>query len=313
MIQRSSDDVEPYDGSFQSRIKNLQLKLRLKNMSDIAERFIVSANEIVEVGCGVLDENGKSFFTRSFPIDMTAKTYYCDCNLALAEAFPEIFCVEIQKLAQKFPQSTFDYVIGTNALDTLKEEYLREAFHALRQILTPNGTIIHCLNYEPYLYTILDEAIKQNEVAIPFFNSSGTHSIFFPSEQWNHPLYGILKKLTDDERQQLWQGLDSLDQNGYFFSLVQNLHQQGNIVSSFELYKGMYERVSAECGFKKVVDEFVSHEEIIQVHPEQGWGQRCITCGPDGIHSVIDDTLPEGRAKVILKTHVFCLLNFVYS
>lgn len=302
IMQRFSDESDASTGAFQRYIEELQVKLRLRNMRQIAEEYLHKDSKILEVGCGPLDSNGKSFFTRAFPSKNKSSIFYCDCNPTLSAAFPEVICADMRNLESLFPLHSFDSVIGTNALDTLDANSLKKAFSSIRKVLKPDGKIIHSLNYEPYLYMFIGEALKHYPQAIPFLNEKGGHSVLITDSQWNHPLASILQKLDTEEKQRLWQGMLSLDKEGYFLMVAQNT--TGRRIDAWPFFKTILEEICTELGFADVVHKSFSSEEIINVPEGTNWEGRCITCGPEGVSVREDKSVGSSEAKVVLQTTV---------
>jgi SAM-dependent methyltransferase len=302
VMQRFSDEQASPAGSFQAQLEELQLKLRLHNMRKIADKHIPPGAKVLEIGCGPLDDNGASFFTRSFSTELRQDFYYCDCNPILTDSFPEIISADMRKLDAVFPEGSFDFVIGTNALDTLNGESLILAIESIKKVLHPEGKLIHALNYEPYLYMFIEESLNLDPTAIPYFNEKGSHSVFIPKGSWQHPLYAILQKLDAEERQRLWQGMLSLDKQGYFLALAKSF--QGRTISSWEFFDDMLSSACIRTGVRSYVNEVVTSEELVAVPEGVNLGGRCITCGPDGVNSITDSSIPLKDAKIVLQTRV---------
>ncbi len=295
-LERTSDaDV------LQNAVEELQYKLRQKNMSAILRDYVCNPRHILEIGAGLLDSSGRSFFTQTMPLEHLRKTTYCDSNPQIAEISPEVHCFDIMELTNYFPKEAFSHVIGTNVLDTLDAEDLGSALEQIHSVLMDGGVLVHCLNFEPFLYAFYADISKEPH-AIPYLNQNSQHCAIVSEEDGKplHPLQSIASHLDEGARQSLWQGLLALDNEGFLEALAEKYRRRGGVViKSYEHYITSLTAACEEAGFRIIACREIS--QIVETDIPALHG-RHILCGPSGVYS---EASGSDSGSVAIQTHLF--------
>lgn len=293
VLQRLTNEQGSNLDPLHKDIENLQFQLRQKNMERVLAE-IQNPTRILEIGAGLLDEDGRSFFTKKMTLEQLDKVHYCDANPALMEISPELQCLDIAQLSTYLPKQAFSHVIGSNVLDTLNEEDLERGIKEIKLLLQQDGLVIHCLNYEPYLYAFYDDILSKGSYAIPFVNSQNQHcAVVFHDKLIDHPLLTV-------HSEKIWQGILALDKQGYLQHLAETcLVRGGTLIKAYDYYLEKMAKAFKTAGFRVLKNELLSHEKALEIPSLNG---KHITCGPSG---VVTEEFKGNECLVTMQTHVF--------
>lgn len=305
-LQRLSDERAMGASILHKDLQQIQYALRQKNIAQIIDRYFSSPRRILEIGCGILDENGRSFFTKGFPQQTALKTSYCDVNPNFENISPEILCVDISELSKVFPKGSFSHVISLNALDTLNSIDLERALEEIYKVLEPGGFLIHCLNFEPFLYAFYNDIIQSYKRVLPFQNESGSHcALIFKEESGSiHPLIEASAHLDAKAREKFWHGILELDKGRALTQIASTLENQGELINAFAHHLANFSRLLKEMRFKIILTEDLTSEKTMEEFSYESLQGIRIDCGPSGISKKSFDD----KRKTVIAMHTFLIV-----
>ncbi len=308
LLQRLSD--ERITGStFEAQANALQYSLRQKNMEKILQKFVTHPRQILEVGAGLLDSNGRSFCTKSLPENEASHVIYCDSNPRLAEESPELICLDMKELSKAYPPHGFSHVLSCNALDTLNLDDLEAALTEIKVILQPKGSLVHCLNFEPYIFAFYNDIFLHNTVAIPFINELDAHQalIINQTNYPSHPLLTAANALNPLEKEKFWLGILALDKGGALKSIAESYLPYGKVIGAYEHHIESLNKILSKLGFSSITNELITSEQTIPVPSNSPLAGLKIECSPKGVLQ-LPIQQPE-TAIIIIHTHVTSAMN----
>lgn len=182
--------------------------------------FLFSGKNILEIGAGKLDNNGKSYLMNLLPEEIAIKIKPTDFN----KSYKKIKHTDVTKLTIDFAKESFDVIMGLSVIDTIQTKNLRTAVEKISFCLKKGGYFLHAMSLPPFEDTILDEySKKEDQIWFPTYEEGSFKGVrTLEKNQFS----AVLKKVKLSNRERVFFGdfLDysSLERGNFFTQLDQD-------------------------------------------------------------------------------------------
>lgn len=294
---RGSDDLPAAASLFEQKLFMAKTDLRRQAIYRLGSRLLPPAAHTVEVGSGLLDDNGESFLSSSLPSHTVADCLFLEVNPDLVarsrDKAPQATMIQgdLLTLSNQFASASLEQVIGHNTLDTVTNSDMPQVLRQIFESLAPGGTLIHFMSLEPFVPTFLHNNSREEMVLWPLdtqlqhgrrFCSISRRLLERLPKRWPKAVELIrhyLCQLKPVEQERFWNGLMAQNLQRPFENLGEELLEWGIECSSWKQHRLLMEEQLRHSGFLPVAWEWESQKLEIQLPLED---PLMISVGPWG-------------------------------
>lgn len=271
--------------------------LRQKNSAIIFEKIPdKNFKKPLEIGSGPLHANGSSFLTSPLSKSKRKNFLYLEVNPKIISSIkslvknPPLIEGDLLNLERLFKGEAFSMIAGSNILDTLSKQDLEKAFKEAHAVLKNEGLLVHLLNLEPFIYSILHTFSKNKALFIP--NLGYENRGFVLVEDLEKSGFTSL----ETEVLKFIEGLNPLEKE-HFFNASLKLNN-GRALSKLsekilkrhpeallpftKIFSDWIHLISKEIGFKLIEEGCVSSRKKLDLPVDSSYKEQLIHIGPMG-------------------------------
>lgn len=321
--QYLSDSLSDTDSPENQYINHQIFVLRHENIRKSLSGVLSKNSSVLEVGCGVLDEQGESFISSALPKELANTFNYCDISPKVVKQCltnnpqSNIKQCDLLKLSNEYGKDAFSVIVGLNVFDTLSKKDLKLSLQQCRLVLKENGSLIHLMNLESYIYSTVHNLCDNDSIVLPILDSDSDRQFLRIEKKALTNLNTLsndeslflhyLSELPKEQLERFCLGTIFTDDTYTISLLARKLSKLGKTFSPLELFVNNMTDALNETGYKIQRCELLHSEKEIRALINGPYHQKNISLGPNGRELLDAPSLDWSHAHLKVYTH--CILG----